>query len=83
MARIYSESNFDCAINIFPLLKIHSTKSTSHILMIQIQLKAERWKNFYDFSRCLTSIRFIGKLNFTQIYGCKMTDKWSKTLIKP
>ena len=52
----------------FLRLKIHRTKSTSQIGMIQILvLKAERLKYFCELSHCLTGTRSIGKFNCIKI----------------
>ena len=51
----------------FPHLKIHNTKTTSRIWIIQILVKSRKIKVFLWFCRCPTSTTNVGKFNFTKI----------------
>ena len=48
----------------FPLMKIHSIKSTSQIGMIQVLVKRRKIEVVFEFSGYFTSTRNIGKFIF-------------------
>ena len=62
----------------FLLSKIRSTKTISHMKMIQISVKAERSKYFSDLSCCLTSTRSISKFSFKKSHAWIITEKGLK-----